>query len=355
MEKIQFLEKEKVSVHNEIDALKKELETNEIEIEKLTMILEEESKKTSTADVFYPKKSTFGTKNIKIKNLNSNITNLKDRNRSLSSKIEEISIKEKDIEYILSHIKDLIKGNEEKFVSIEPISIVNNENTLFPEENHGNNLKVLEELEKERQRIARDLHDTSIQNLTSFVHKIEYISKLVDKDLVKSKLELKILENNLRSTIDDMRNIVYNLHPMALDDLTLNDYISNELTKLENLNHVNIKFESFGEAKKLKSIVTITIVRIIQEACNNAIKHCKFNLINVTLTYNKNNIVITINNDGKGFDVDKALNNGKRTFGLSMMQERVNLLSGNISIKSDLKKGTKIKIKIPIGEQEEKI
>ena len=84
---------------------------------------------------------------------------------------------------------------------------------------------VLDIKEKERQRIARDLHDVSLQNLAHLVHKVELSSLYIDKDPIRAKLELASIQQELKQVIDEMRTVVYNLHPMSLEDLGLKETI----------------------------------------------------------------------------------------------------------------------------------
>ena len=92
---------------------------------------------------------------------------------------------------------------------------------------HMKQFSVLDVQEKERQRIARDLHDTSLQNLTHLVHKVELSSLYIDRDPVKAKLELATIEVGLRKVIDDIRNRIYDLRPMSFDDLGLRKTLLN--------------------------------------------------------------------------------------------------------------------------------
>ena len=112
-----------------------------------------------------------------------------------------------------------------------------------------------------------------------------------------------------------------------------------------------------GETYQINPVVGITILRIIQEACNNAIKYAESNFISVKLIYEDNSIVISIEDDGNGFDIDN-LDTSSRSdnsgFGLSMMRERVYLLSGEIDIQSKADVGTKIKVRVPMNKKEEK-
>ena len=134
-------------------------------------------------------------------------------------------------------------------------------------------LKLLETQENERQRISRELHDSTVQNLTSLVHKTELCSKLIDMDKVRCKLELNIMSKTLRDIINDTRNMIYNLRPMSFDDIGLEVTIERALEKLESSETKKINFSVVGESYKINPVIGITLLRIIQEACSNAIRH----------------------------------------------------------------------------------
>ena len=102
-----------------------------------------------------------------------------------------------------------------------------NETSENMPEFHMKQFSVLDVQEKERQRIARDLHDSSLQNLTHLVHKVELSSLYIDRDPVKAKLELATIEAGLRKVIDDIRNRIYDLRPMTFDDLGLRQTLLN--------------------------------------------------------------------------------------------------------------------------------
>ena len=214
-------------------------------------------------------------------------------------------------------------------------------------------LKLLETQENERQRISRELHDSTVQNLTSLVHKTELCSKLIDMDKVRCKLELNIMTKTLRDIINDTRNMIYNLRPMSFDDIGLEVTIKRALEKLESSETKKINLSVVGESYKINPVIGITLLRIIQEACSNAICHADCSIIKVVLNYQPGTMILSIEDDGKGFAYEetecncKADNSG---FGLSMMKERVYLLSGKIDIHSKINAGTKIQVEVPIAE-----
>lgn len=217
-------------------------------------------------------------------------------------------------------------------------------------------ITLLETQENERQRISRELHDYTVQNLTSLVHKTELCSKLVEMDPVRCKLELSMMSKTLRDIINDTRQMIYNLRPMSFDDIGLDITVERALDKLENSEQKKIKFSVVGEPYQIKPVIGITLLRIIQEGCSNAIRHAESTYINVVLKYETDKISVMIEDDGKGFDMNQICTDDRDDnsgFGLSMMKERVYLLSGNIEIESKINCGTKIFVNVPIKNKEE--
>lgn len=213
---------------------------------------------------------------------------------------------------------------------------------------HMKQFSVLDVQEKERQRIARDLHDSSLQNLTHLVHKVELSSLYIDRDPVKAKLELATIEAGLRKVIDDIRNRIYDLRPMTFDDLGLRETLLN----LFSLINQDGNFEVIADIDDIddslsdeeKEISLIMIYRIIQECVYNAVKHSGGNRINISLKEDKNVFRIKIKDNGIGFDPEEA-GRKDRHFGLTVVQERVFLLNGKIEM--DTQNGTSVLIEIP--------
>lgn len=213
---------------------------------------------------------------------------------------------------------------------------------------HMKHFSVLDVQEKERQRIARDLHDSSLQNLTHLVHKVELSSLYIDRDPVKAKLELATIETGLRKVIDDIRNRIYDLRPMTFDDLGLRQTLLNLFALLNQ----DGRFEMITDIDEIdnslpdqeKEISLIMIYRIIQECVYNAVEHSGGNKIEISLKEKDNVFQIKVKDNGVGFDQKEA---GKkdRHFGLTVVKERVFLLNGKI--KMDTKDGTSVFIEIP--------
>lgn len=281
-------------------------------------------------------------------------------NSKTKTKIQELRDEQKELQQHLEEVKNSYAGCLKKTEELSQV-IHSAKNSLsvsklegIDEDAYG--ITLLKIQENERQRISRELHDSTVQNFTSLVHKTELCGKLVDMDPVRCKLELNMMSKTLREIINDTRQMIYNLRPMSFDDIGLDVTIERALEKLESSEAKKVTFSVEGEPYKINSVIGITILRIIQEACSNAIKHAEASIITVTLSYLENMISLKIEDDGNGFDVEQQNEKYRKDnsgFGLSMMKERVYLLSGNINITSKINCGTTIFVEVPIINKEE--
>ncbi|MCR4597524.1 MAG: hypothetical protein K5678_00660 [Acetatifactor sp.] len=200
--------------------------------------------------------------------------------------------------------------------------------------------------EQDRQRIARDLHDSALQHMSYLVTKLDACKAYIDKDPVKAKMELSIARHNLSDSIDEIRGVIYNLRPMALDS--------------EGFHSLLIKFiEKFNEDKQYDitydiedifcddQLILVTIYRMIEECFINIKKHADAYKIHLIVQEQIGQYYIYVEDDGKGFDPNTVFQNDKLQFGIPILKERVALLGGTISIQSAPNAGTQIKILLP--------
>lgn len=276
-----------------------------------------------------------------------------------------------NISYDLEEIKSCIRQEKDRLDQLiaeqehlrDTISKLNAAGTLIENNNKHQNdlgLNILGTQEKDRQRIARDLHDSTVQNLTGLVHKIELCSRLVEMDPLRAKLELTVMTNNVKSVINEIREIIYNLKPMSLDDLGLAVTIERYAKQLMISNDIKVYVKYNQEAEDILPVVKLSLFRVVQEACHNIVKHAKASRIDINIIYDIDSINVSIKDDGKGFNIDQQMDKVPERdsgYGLSIMQERIYLLSGVMKIHSENNKGTIITISVPLtkckGEKNE--
>ena len=276
------------------------------------------------------------------------------------SKMVELSEEQNQIQQLLQDYRSEVLELNLKIDEVTSvIKVAQNENDICNEEiskSKKSNLNVLESVEKERQRIARDLHDSTVQNLTSLVHKSELCMKLIELDPIRCKLELSSMGKILREVIEDMRKMIYDLRPMSFDDIGFGVTIERALDKCKAAYNIRYSFKIEGEEYQLPNMVSISLLRIIQESCSNAINHGNAKMIDIKLIYHEDSIELMVENDGDGFDVstiDDLSRDDYSGFGLSMMKERIYLLSGDLSIQSKAgEKGCLLTVNLPIERED---
>ncbi|MBR6697664.1 MAG: hypothetical protein IKL73_05275 [Lachnospiraceae bacterium] len=291
----------------------------------------------TNSDIFFASSHSISENNFG----NTTIKKLKDEYVKLETSIEPI---DSEIDEIDNELKDIKYAVDE--LAKKPNT---NENT----DDKHDGLKVIEVQEYERQRIARDMHDSIIQKLTSMIHKSELCQALLDRDAMRTKLELEVLANLAHTCVDEIRNIICDLRPMAFDDLGFAVVIKRMLLQYDESSALDVELSINEEINLVNKIIAITLYRILQEACNNSIKYSNGTKMKVILDIKDNNIILIHEDDGVGINPDSnATIDLQHGLGLAMMKERVQLLSGKINITSgENGVGTRIEVIVPIDKE----
>ena len=209
--------------------------------------------------------------------------------------------------------------------------------------------QLIETQERDRKRIAGELHDSLGQNLLIIKNGIEqYINSLIKK--TESTDELSELASVALDSINEVREISYNLHPHQLDKLGLKKAIMSGINKFAQSSNI----EFITELAKINNLfpkeMEIHIFRIVQEALNNIVKHAAATEVIIHIKKTKKYLNIIIRDNGIGFDFKKHISDSKnvRGFGLTGIVERVKILKGYLVIDSEPRKGTALKIALPL-------
>jgi two-component system sensor histidine kinase DegS len=211
-------------------------------------------------------------------------------------------------------------------------------------------LQIILAQEEERKRIARDIHDGAAQSIANVVLRAEIAERMMAKQNTEAVLsEIGDLKGQARSTLEEIRKIIFNLRPMALDDLGLVPILRKFTQDFEEKEKIRATFETFGKETRLPSAMEVAIYRLVQEAFTNIVKHAEATFVTLDITYQSTMTKITITDNGKGFTIDTSPAKMSNTsqYGLLGMRERVELLEGRFEIESNLNVGTTIKILIP--------
>lgn len=199
--------------------------------------------------------------------------------------------------------------------------------------------------EDERLRLARELHDDTIQALIALQQRIEMVEKAVSKDPALATPKIEELRELVSAALASVRRFVRDLRPTYLEELGL-------IPALELLTRqAHASFEVIGEEQRLDAERELALYRIVQEALRNVAKHAHAQNIAVTLSFDEHQVTAIIEDDGVGFTAPDAPAAYARAghFGLMGMQERAQLFGGQVSVKSERGKGTKVVADVPIS------
>lgn len=211
-------------------------------------------------------------------------------------------------------------------------------------------LKIILAQEEERKRIAREIHDGPAQSLANLVLRTEIVERMLNKqefEMVQN--EIVDLKSQVRFGLEEIRKVIFNLRPMALDDLGLVPTLRKFIHDYEDKHRIKTAFEVRGQERRLRSAMEAAIYRLVQEAFTNAAKHAHPSFVTCELTYDEEEVRLVVRDNGFGFKVESLEEKSKEHahFGLLGMQERVELLEGRMEIHSAENRGTRIMIQIP--------
>jgi two-component system, NarL family, sensor kinase len=205
---------------------------------------------------------------------------------------------------------------------------------------------LLKGQEKERSRLAKDLHDGIGSILTS----VKYSLASAKRDFAPENEEsLKVLENSIEVidlSINELRRVAYNMMPEALIKFGLDEGLKDFCQFIKSANGLHIHYQSFGLHDRLDNDIEIVLYRIVQELLTNVVKHSSATETYVQLVRDGSRLSISVEDNGKGFSVDKL--SKKKSTGWLSLQSRVNYLKGKLEINSILEKGTTVAIEFHV-------
>lgn len=249
------------------------------------------------------------------------------------------------IESIISSKAEFEKKNDELQVKREKLQgKIDKLEKIIRQEN--DNYTVLTAQEKDRQRIARELHDTSLQNLTHLIHEIELCGMYIDDNPQKAKMELSVVSSRVKEIVNEIRDTIFDLRPMTFDDLGLKAAFELLLEKISKKNDYEI-ISDIDDVSCENEMTLLYLYRVVQEGLANIVKHAKAKKIIFKCKVINSFCFVDLDDDGQGFNIKDGLEEDKH-FGLSLIRERVEELNGKVDISSVRGEGTKIHIEVPI-------
>jgi two-component system, NarL family, sensor histidine kinase DegS len=213
---------------------------------------------------------------------------------------------------------------------------------------HQSIVQIIEAQELERQHLARQMHDGPAQSLTNLLLQAEIVERLFDNDPARARAELGNLKTAANTTFQRIRDFIFDLRPMMLDDLGLIPTLKRYVQTFETKNHLATHLATLGEYA-LSSYIEVAIFRSVQELLNNAARHAHASRMQITLDLQNDPVIVTVEDDGGGFDVEAVLTATRQRgiSGLVNLEKRIQMLGGRIQFQSSTGRGTKVRVELP--------
>lgn len=213
-------------------------------------------------------------------------------------------------------------------------------------------VRIINAQEEERRRVARDIHDGPAQTLANVVLRVELAERLLETDISAARRELRGLKDVVRLSLQDIRKVIYDLRPMTLDDLGLQPTLRRYVNDMKANEDVFIDYSVLGIERRLPPHIEVGAFRIVQEALNNVMKHSRARRVVLRLEFGQDFLMLTVEDDGIGFDLEEAMGRRGTNFGLLSMRERAELLAASWNVDSSPGQGARITVRIPLKEDD---
>lgn len=200
----------------------------------------------------------------------------------------------------------------------------------------------------ERNRLAREIHDTLSQSLGAISVQLELTRTHAAQNSAVARQHLATAHSLARAALAEARESIWNMRSQVLERCDLGGALEGILVRMTEGTGVTAHMAVEGERRRLAPVIENNLLRVGQEAITNANKHARPTRIDVTLTFERRTVRLAVEDDGSGFDVQAKPAGDRRSFGLVGMKERTELLGGTFELVSSPGRGTRVVVAIPI-------
>lgn len=203
--------------------------------------------------------------------------------------------------------------------------------------------------ESERQRLSRQMHDGPAQALSNFILQTEIALRLFEVDQEQARQELNNLKDAASSTFQKVRDFIFDLRPMMLDDLGLVPTIKRYADHLAEKTGMEVTVSVTGSDRRLEAYMEVIVFRAIQELLTNSALHTQASSIRVQLDIGDRKVRASLENNGRGFDPHDVPREAE--LGVKALRERMEILGGHFDLESSVGKGARFAFEIPAVSQ----
>jgi two-component system sensor histidine kinase DegS len=209
-------------------------------------------------------------------------------------------------------------------------------------------IRVIQTEEAVRQGLVRKMHDTVASSISNFILQAEICQRFFDTDPNRARTELNALKSSAGSTFSNVKDFIFDLRPMMLDDLGVVPTLRRYTESFSEKNGIPVPITVTGPERRLESHIEVTIFRNVQELLQNALSHAQASQLQVSLDLAPEKVTAVVEDNGRGFNADEVLNMNNKTIGIATLRERTQMLGGTLDIQSSPGQGTRVEFSVPV-------
>ena len=206
---------------------------------------------------------------------------------------------------------------------------------------------LIQAQEAERQRLSRQMHDGPAQALSNFILQTEIAMRLFDMDKENAREEMANLKTTATSAFQKVRDFIFELRPMMLDDLGLIPTIKRYTTAIRDQSGMDITLVTSGTERRIESYLEVMIFRAVQGLLSDAANHGKATQVKIQVDVTDTNVRVAVEDNGRGYDPENLEEEGG--LGLNLIKERVEMLGGYFEVDSVSGQGMRVYFQVPVA------
>jgi two-component system sensor histidine kinase DegS len=250
----------------------------------------------------------------------------------MRGQLEKLQNDKAHLEKYKAALETILSGGGESADASSPSGVVKNQMAGIE--------MIVNAQEAERQRLSRQMHDGPAQALSNFILQTDIAMRFLDIDQSQAKDELSNLKAAAMGTFQKVRNFIFELRPMMLDDLGLLPTIKKYAEAFKEQTGLDVNVTFTGTERRLEPYLEVMVFRAVQELLGNTSRHSQATLVKVQLDMGADLIRVSVDDNGKGFDPESLQET--TNLGLKLIRERAEMLGGSFEVDSASGSGTRI-------------
>jgi two-component system, NarL family, sensor histidine kinase DegS len=273
------------------------------------------------------------------------LINAQQRLFTMRGQLEKLQSDQRNLERLADFQRRLLETTE----GLDALPVARRSNRMASMGDQSSVIRVIQTEEAAKQSLVRRMHDGPASSLSNFILQAEICQRFFDNNPDRARTELNALKSAAASTFSAVKDFIFDLRPMMLDDLGVVPTLRRYVESFQEKSNLTVSITITGIERRLESHIEVTIFRAVQELLHNARGHGQASQVQVQLDLDQDKVSVTVEDNGSGFNVEEIFSSDSPSaVGLSTLRERIEMLGGELNVESSRGQGTRIEFSIPV-------